>query len=108
MAICPRCQVFSDGHRCQRCGMSLAHAPPTVPTPAPPPAHNGELGPLGRFVVTLICAYIFTSLCALLATEFRWFVSPWFHLANLGLAIAGIFWFHPLTNWMRNFHHDGD
>lgn len=105
MAICPRCLVFSDGHRCQRCGMSLANATPAAPAP-PPPQHTGELGPVGRFVVTLICAYMFTSLCALLSASFTWFISPWFHLANLGLAVAGIFWFHPLTNWMRDFHHD--
>ncbi len=33
----------------------------------------------------------------------QWLLTPWFHAANLGLGLAGIWFFHPITNFMRDY-----
>lgn len=100
--ICPKCQTYSeDPRRCRRCGASLAV--PVPPPPEPSPRDPGAVPWFARFLITLLCAYIFSVLAALTFLEPGWLISPWFHLVQVAVAVAGIFWFHPITNWMRDY-----
>jgi hypothetical protein len=106
MAICPRCHIHAEGHRCGRCGRALNDLP--APGSAPTEQAEGgrrytELGWFARFCITLICSYIFTFLVVATCLRIECVTTIWFHLANFAIGIAGIFFFHQVTDYMRDY-----
>ena len=102
--ICPQCKAECDNNRrCRKCGASLVAPMPTV-APTPEASKDPtEIHWIGKFAITLICAYMFSVLMVLSIGEISWFVSKWYHLAHIATAALGIMYFHPITNWMRDY-----
>jgi hypothetical protein len=70
--------------------------------PPPPPEKPGVLPWWGNFIVTVVCAYVFTAVLTLLWPGFPAVLwkKPLLHLVICGIGIAGTKWWDEITNFM--------